>query len=60
MLWISGESTPLYEPVWGISSRRLPVTAFFRLATFLLSYATVSHPARGGQALRHNSPSDSL
>ena len=31
-----GESTRYYEPVWDLIKERLPVTAFFGLATFLL------------------------
>lgn len=34
-----GESTRYYEPVWDLIKDKLPVTAFFGLATFLLSYA---------------------
>ncbi|MGL4708058.1 MAG: ABC transporter permease subunit [Aeromonas veronii] len=54
-----GESTRYYEPVWDLIKERLPVTAFFGLATFLLSYA-VSIPLGVAKALRHNSRFDSL
>ncbi len=46
-----GESTRYYEPVWGLIKDRLPVTAFFGLATFLLSYAVsipLGWPRRSG------------
>ena len=50
-----GESTRYYEPVWDLIKERLPVTAFFGLATFLLSYA-VSIPLRGGQGAQAQQP----
>ncbi|ENY73658.1 ABC transporter permease subunit [Aeromonas diversa] len=53
-----GESTRYYEPVWDLIKDRLPVTAFFGVATFLLSYL-VSIPLGIAKALRHNSRFDS-
>lgn len=53
-----GESTRYYEPVWDLIKERLPVTAFFGVATFLLSYL-VSLPLGIAKALRHNSRFDS-
>ncbi len=54
-----GDSTRYYEPVWDLIKERLPVTAFFGVATFVLSYA-VSIPLGVAKALKHNSRFDSL
>ncbi|MFE8731047.1 ABC transporter permease, partial [Aeromonas hydrophila] len=54
-----GDSTRYYEPVWDLIKERLPVTAFFGVATFVLSYA-VSIPPGVAKALKHNSRFDSL
>ncbi|ATG72686.1 peptide ABC transporter permease [Zobellella denitrificans] len=54
-----GESTRYYLPVWELIKERLPVSAFFGISTFLLSYL-VSIPLGILKALHHNSRFDSI
>ncbi|UXI00918.1 ABC transporter permease subunit [Photobacterium sp. TY1-4] len=52
-----GESTRYYEPVWGMIKERLPVSLFYGLLTFLISYL-VSIPLGILKAMKHGSRFD--
>ncbi len=54
-----GESTRYYEPVTDMIAERLPVSAFYGLMTFFISYL-ISIPLGYWKALRHSSGFDSL
>ncbi len=54
-----GDSTRYYEPVWDLVRERMPISLFYGLSSFLLSYL-VSLPLGILKALRHNSRFDSL
>ena len=54
-----GESTRYGEPVLGVISERLPVSTYFGLLTFFLTYL-VCIPLGVYKAVRHNTPSDDL
>lgn len=54
-----GESSRYYEPVWALIKARLPVTAFFGIASFVLSYL-IAIPLGIAKAIYHNSRFDSI
>ncbi|NLJ92584.1 MAG: ABC transporter permease subunit [Aeromonadales bacterium] len=54
-----GESTRYYLPVWELIKERLPVSAFFGISTFILSYL-ISIPLGIVKALKHNGRFDSI
>lgn len=54
-----GESTRYYEPVWEMIKERLPVSLFYGLWTFLISYL-VSIPLGILKAMKHGSKFDNI
>ncbi len=54
-----GESTRYFEPVWEMIKERLPVSIFFGLATFVISYL-ISIPLGVIKAIKHNTVTDNL
>lgn len=54
-----GESSRYFLPVWELIKERLPISAFFGVCTFILSYL-VSIPLGILKALKHNSRFDSI
>ncbi|GAB3535214.1 ABC transporter permease subunit [Photobacterium alginatilyticum] len=54
-----GESTRYYEPVWGMIKERLPVSLFYGLMTFLISYL-ISIPLGILKAMKHGSRFDNV
>lgn len=64
--WISnvakldlGESYTYHEPVWNVISSKFPISLFFGLTSFILSYA-ICIPLGMYKALHHKSPSDTV
>jgi len=54
-----GDSTRFNEPVWDIIKERLPISAFYGIATMLITYL-VSIPLGIFKAIKHNSVFDNL